>query len=126
MALSFTVESLSTPTEGLENYEPPHSCELQTSKCKKTCGSIGCKRDIKNQSCVGIIQDRCTATSRLSETDLQKATAWINGKDGDLLWLFKKDTRGTGAPIVKNRQYRRPNLQDPFLSHLAGGRITIE
>ncbi len=127
MTSTFSGNSLTQELENKSDHVQPHICGSKAYACKKTCGSIGCKRDILSQRCIGIKKDRCTASVFLSEADLTKAMAWINGNGGDMKWLIKDDSRGTGAPIKKNRPYRAPqNLHDPQLTHLASGRVDFD
>jgi len=90
--------------------------------CKKVCGSIGCKRDIRIQQCIGIIPDRCLSLHAKSEQDRIQATKWINGKDADVTWLLKPDSRthqytSTISDIPARITTSAPS--DPDTSHLS-------
>lgn len=64
--------------------------------CKKTCGSIGCKRDFLKQQCLGIYPGACVGVLEKSGTDRTKANACISG-NVDMHWLVKKNTRNNNS-----------------------------
>ncbi len=91
--------------------------------CKKICGSIGCKRDILTQQCVGIMPDRCLSAHAKSDVDLAQATRWIHGNEGDMTWLVKSDSRFTHVGSTPERRnvtrIKTVEIRDNDTSHLS-------
>ncbi len=56
-------------------------------RCEKTCGSKGCKGDIKKDRCAGIPTQQCVSLSEKTRTDRTVANITLSTGPVDRQWL---------------------------------------
>lgn len=67
--------------------DPALAIHEKKPKCDKTCGSKGCKGDIKKDRCAGIPAHRCVSQVEKTQTDRLAANATLGDGPVNREWL---------------------------------------
>lgn len=88
------------PTDGLAT--PQAAAVNKQPECLKTCGSKGCKKAIKSDTCDGMkVAKACIATAEKLPGDKEAAGAWLSGK-GDRIWLNQHGERSHARRYINS------------------------
>lgn len=108
MTLVITESGLASLADERRGCDPAPLGSTPPVRCGKICGSIGCKRDIRTQECVGVSLNTCSAQKEKSPEDRLQALAWITGGSGNMSWLYKPDSREKRDPkALPSRRLRK-------------------
>lgn len=75
--------------------------------CAKTCGSKGCKGDIKKDRCKGISMQRCISTDEKTQTDRVAANVTLGPGPVNREWLNDHGKRGASSHLAHTTSLAR-------------------